>query len=819
MTATRLGRPVRSILLALLGLSASLAAAAVPPSPEAALAPRFETLAQVVLREKPEAARWRQAAVLLEAAHRCDPAEARYLRLLADARLQLQDSEGALRALNGYRKLRPDDCVAQLEVIERHLGRMESITEQINYLKGLLPVEAVPAEVRSVVAWRCATLLTEKKQSDQAMGMIEQALKLNPLNLAALSAKYQAVAPKATAGERVGLLLGMLRANPVQPGVLSLMAREAAQVGLTGEAVWFYEQSAGVAMRGGIGLSPEFALEYASALMLAEQPDRAGLVLDQLIEANGEDYPALILRLLIARSKDQKEKAEKLRLQARNAVLNRLAVVQGKLGVKGASTRPAAEGGREIGDLAGDAALFKSASDPALRAAYLQAVGDVAWFEVYLNNRPDEAERLLKHFTALAEPDDEMAGAFAARLAGWVFLAREGKQAEAKVKLSAVAERDPMAALGLLRTYGASPEEQAQAKAEAAKLLAREPAGVVGAMLAEAVRERGVKVVALPSAEPVAASLKRFPRELLRIIDNPSAFYSLRAEPLKVAYSFGEPMLVRVTIQNISNYELTIGPDGILRPDLWIQPQVGGLYRGVPTDICVDRITDRLVLKPRQSINRIVRIDQGRLGELFGQRPTSAIMVMLTIRTNPTTTGAGPGGLVAPASRIIERSAFAMNPDAFNTILEGIASGSVRDRLRNMDFALAVSSAMLAEQKDNAEVKAKTVELLQKVEKTRSDSEPSVRAWAAFLYAFFGPDLVRDPATERLLLDDSWEGRLLGLFALSKLPPARQKTLAEPLSQKDKEAIVREYAGAAVELSGRRAETRPAGSRPSTSGG
>lgn len=88
----------------------------------ASLAHRFEEMArQVVQGNMP--AHVRQGAGWLRAATTSDPSEARYLRLLADALLQLRDGEGALKALSSLRQIRPQDQVAQLEVIDLYVDR------------------------------------------------------------------------------------------------------------------------------------------------------------------------------------------------------------------------------------------------------------------------------------------------------------------------------------------------------------------------------------------------------------------------------------------------------------------------------------------------------------------------------------------------------------------------------------------------------------------------------------------------------------------------------------------------------------------------
>ena len=89
-----------------------------------------------------------------------------------------------------------------------------------------------------------------------------------------------------------------------------------------------------------------------------------------------------------------------------------------------------------------------------------------------------------------------------ARLQGWSFLV-DGKDDEARVKLSAVADRDPLAALGMIQLDKDKPAATTDAAAK--KLLTENASGMMGALLMEALRTR----FGLMPAGPDSAAIPR----------------------------------------------------------------------------------------------------------------------------------------------------------------------------------------------------------------------------------------------------------------------------------------------------------------------
>src|SRR5439155_7880647 len=102
------------------------------------------------------------------------------------------------------------------------------------------------------------------------------------------------------------------------------------------------------------------------------------------------------------------------------------------------------------------------------------------------------------------------------------------------------------------------PQGKQQALEDGKKLLSQSPSGLAGAMIYATLAPQGIKLQPGPEAATVESLLKEFPKDWLKILDQPNLFYTIRMEPVRVGVPVGDPMLVRVTVTNTSPLPLTI---------------------------------------------------------------------------------------------------------------------------------------------------------------------------------------------------------------------------------------------------------------------
>ena len=256
----------------LLGIMAAILAAAVThahadetdkdqgddPDGSIALSEHFTTFAHQILRAKqlPQKALELDAA-LYRAAVKLNDQEPRFARALADVLMEMNDIPGAMDALKHYRDLDPADQTAQVQWIDLYLAsdKLQSLDQRLSYLRYLLQVQGIPDPVKSEIALRAAQLRMQRGQQDEAMKLLDDARRLNPMNLKALRIRYVMTQDKALPVDRVTQLLGILQANPADPVVCSRLAEELAQLGLVDTAVLWYGQANG--LYSGTGVRPD----------------------------------------------------------------------------------------------------------------------------------------------------------------------------------------------------------------------------------------------------------------------------------------------------------------------------------------------------------------------------------------------------------------------------------------------------------------------------------------------------------------------------------------------------------------------------------
>ena len=828
--------------------------AATQPSPAAisgqnALADRAAEFAQLTIREAQlgESA-FRQAAALLEAATKLDPNQPRFWRLLAEAELQLGDREGAIAALNGYRAIVPQDAVVQVQVIELHAAGIQAADKELAFLRGLFAREkekALPDEVRSHLSYMIAQRLSDRGERAAALAALDEAIKLNPINVAALDLKYRAVAAVgATPLERATVLLDLIRANPVQPWALAEVGRLLASVGQTREAAEWMSRGLTLYSRAGNadpGTLHGLGIDYAAELYLAGQLQPARTVTDQILKANPNDIDAWLVRLVVERGAGDGEGYAKAKEGAAAALNAGWASAARRATGEPApeAAAPAADGQAAAeapadappADPAAVAKQVQASNDPAARDAFVAAASDLAWFEIYFNENPGAAGKWVDALEAVL-PEDS---ATLKRLRGWLLLANKQSD-EARKTLEPLQASDPLSALAMVRLAGADKDAQAAADDLARQLLRDNPSGLVGAILAQALKERAVKPEAHPDAAAIRAAVSKLPRGWLELAEQPQRFYSLRVEPRFIAHHYDEPIYVTVTLRNLSDHPISVGDNGVIQPGIWFDADVQMMRGQVLPGVAFERIARTTVLPPRSAMAQYVRLDQGNLAQVLAQNPTPRIQVTGWATSNPVARGqgfgAGPAGMKVPFARKLTRVGTQIGKEEVRRkLLQEVEEALPERKIRNLSLLAAYVPTLRNaaagpaaaegqplpppnpdEQRQRAGLAAIAEEMLAAIVRATADEVPAVAQWAKFELCRIGDAEQARAAVESLLSDPAWEGRMLGLVAIRRMAgmPNAVELAEKAANAEGEEPFVKAYAAEVVEVLKAPPATQPA---------
>lgn len=833
-----------------------------PVAPNAALADRFAETAQDVLRRDVVTdASWRMARSLLEAARRLDPDQPRYARDLIEALLYLRATDDAIATLADYRQLVPEDQVAQVRQIDLYLGQLETADHRLKYLTRIIDTPSVPAAVRSAAAVRLHNLRHERAETSEAWTALDQALELNPLNLDALRLRIAELPTTQPAEgdapmdvQRVKLLLAMLSANPVQPEVSEELARELAIAGLVDLALEQYQLSFGMYRAMAILPSQEAAVDFAAEFVMNDDLRSADALATELLNADPSNIEGWFLRMLIARSEGDQARLNTLKQQTAVALANHVQGLLREAGDESATTRPVevppAEGAIPadplaapadplaappapivVGDVLPDPAAalqkIRQADRPELVDAFSVIASDVAWFLVYYAGQGGSDAQ--PWIDAIKNANPEITERIT-RLEGWSFLA-SGQKGEAEVKLSAIADRDPLAELGLiqLQSQGDAPANDAL-KARASALLNEYPVSLLGATLYQSLKPLGAKVTPSESSKETLAAYEKIPRDLLSIIDRPQQSYALRAEPLKVSHFFGEPVLVRVGVTNVGTVPLTLGPDGVVRPDLWFDAQFRGALKESFSGVAYDRIAGPLVLQPGEETQQIVKVNQGELRALLESNPMKSLQFTTSVMTNPTAAGAegqisaGPAGQRVTMTRLVERMAMPIQqPAARQSLIGATATGTPTQKIAALELIATLIATLEHEPPpapdspagaaDAADPTPQIIrELREALRRATFETDPTVRAYAHYLTGRIAPPQQQAAVIERLAGGSAWQDRLLAGMLI--LQTQQEIPAIDALAESDPDPAVRHFMAALDDLSA--VTTQAATTAPST---
>jgi tetratricopeptide (TPR) repeat protein len=801
-------------------------------SGQIALADRAAEMAQLIIRDNLGDSAFRQAAALLEAATRLDPNDPRYWRLLTDAKLQLGDRAGALAALAGYRAIAPHDAVAQVQVIGLHAAGLQTVDDELKYYRGLIAREgeaALPDEVRSQVSLLIAQRLIERGEHAAAVASLDEAIKLNPVNVSALELKYRAIAGSGAEPERAAALIDLIRANPVQPWALAEMGRLLAAVGQSKEAAEWMNKALALHNRAGVPDPAAYralGVDYASQLYVGGQLQTARTLTDQILKGNPNDIDAWLVRLVVERGGKEPETYDKAKEGAAAAFNNNWAAaarfVSGEPAPDAATEGEPPAPAEAPADPAEVAKQVQAANDPAKRDAFVAAASDLAWFEIYFNENPGAAGKWVDALEGVV-PEDNLT---LKRLRGWLMLANKQTD-EARRTLEPLAPTDPLSALGMVRLAGEGKEAQASADDLARQLLQDNPSGLVGAILAQGLKDRAVKPEPHPDATAVRAAVMKLPRGWLDLAERPERYYSIRVEPRFIAHRYGDPMYVIVTLRNLTDQPLPVADNGVINPGIWFDASVQAMESKMLSGVAFERMARTTILPPKAGFQQMVRLDQGNLALLLAKNPTPRMQVTGWATTNTMARGQGfapgPAGVKVPFARKMTRVGFQLGKEEQRLKLyQEIEQGLAERKIRNLSM-LAAYIPILRGQAAGApagaegqpvpppdpaaEQQRQTLqqladEMMAAIVRASADPTPSVAQWARFELTRVGDAQQAVAAVQALIEDPAWEGRMLGLVAVRQMPglPNAIELAEKVASAEAEEPFVKTFAAEVAEL-------------------
>jgi tetratricopeptide (TPR) repeat protein len=775
---------------------------AIPPTDDkqieadAALADQFDSIAELEFASKVTRADawpiiWRHQAAVLSACSILNPKAARFPRLVADAWAQVQDREKEIQALRLAIIADPNDEFSWNRELDLQMVPMQTAIEKMDYVRGIIGTVTIPADVRAHAGCILARLLLDRGEQDSATTVLAEALRNCPSSVECLTLRYQMLAPDAPNFERCERLMDLLKANPLQLRYSSLLADLIADQGLVQESIPFYKLAVNTAHAEG-DPGKHSMLNWAAELYLGDESADAMAMNTALLRIDPTYASAHFLQLVIVRATNNKDAYTKTLQEATNALSNRVILAinaAAPAGTPKATTRPMTDDSPlQLPDLSPTVDQIKKGVAPQIKQQFIEAVADLALLEGYFAEKPDDAAKMIDALAGVLPENSPLL----ARLRGWNDLLNK-KPEDARAKFSTVAADDPLAELGLVKLMLDNPAENATAESIGRRLLQDHPSGLIGALLFQQLQSARVKLIPTTQADALREAVTQFPASLLTVAEKPQEFYALHVEPAQdhVGSYIGDPLLAVVSIRNFSDYDLTIGPDGVLKPELLftIKPKVGAN----PTFSAFDMIAGPTVLTGHGKIDQIVRVDQTQMLAFLNTQQDFSFEVTGSLTSNQTARGLG--GYPVMFFKSFFRYSSAATPANIQTFMTNLTDGRPDQKITALNLLERFSLEMAQAKKPGMEVRQQIADMVNAIHRARQDPLFAVSAWAAQCeYRLVSPDgqirLIRDLAE-----DPDWRHRQIALLLVNELEPKLRDQIIEKLTT-DPQSCVRDDAAA-----------------------
>lgn len=673
-------RPVRAVAALLTGFTAAAAAfASAPAAPPASDSPSeiaARCLTRVALADLrivagPKVRDYQVTAELLEVAHALSPDDTTLLRLLIEAHANGENPDRVDELTRDLLRLDPADTVAQLRLISTSLRRLQSVEQRLAAYDRWLGKagESVDASVRSRLALDAALLSRETGDADGFVRRLSRAVELDSTNkdAAVLALTFFSQRIDDPVG-RLELMLGVLKADPIDPDAHYAIARHLAAQGAFKGAARFFDT--GRTIRGTLGFqsSSDEDLEV-DILRWHLQGPRA--VVDNLNRGLSDIRDSYVRqREALVREKqpvDSVPDPSHVRLTMANEWLRLLATLALD---DDDLLRPAFEemvvtAHQQIEELENPATREEGMTDEQVADRIRGLRAELIAMRLWTGRELDQAAQALDVLRA-----DPAADPIRIRRLDALAKLRSGQADTAEQALRDLGPDDDLAQLWLC-VAAQTRADKAAAAAQFADF-ARAHAGTLFGAYAYTRAER---LAGSPPA-PVATTAKleqlaaEAPRWIESFVASPRRFTSLsaRVEPLEARML--DPVRMTITLGNISPIPLGVGPDRPISSRLLIAPDLQVATEPVATSslLQVQSLERRLRLLPREEFETVISPDAGMLGTTLDLIYTKPVRVRYTILqafelTQSGAYDAGPYGLSAQVGPVIRPASIKINAD------------------------------------------------------------------------------------------------------------------------------------------------------------
>lgn len=569
------------------------------------------------------------AAILTRAAQRYLPTDVELVRRQIESEWNAEDQNAAIEATERLLKLDPRDTVAQLRLVSHRINAIQTTEARLAAYERFLSEagKGIDPSIRSRLALDCALLYRERGDEDNFVSRLKLATALDGTNKEAALLAYTYFSESVSDVQgRAELMLNLLYADPLDSSIYLQLAEQLAAGGAFAGASRMYRMGERVLLGAGSVLSGEQELKK---FMLSWHVSGAKAVREELEKSlAGERFSAQQMadrqkimnvpgeEILDPMSVRLPRAAEQMRCMAAFGEANEAAVLQSLSDL----TLTVEKMKKDVAD---PTKLPQEMKLEEAQAIARDAQVDLAVLRAFTGQQLDQVSSGLENLAAPLEKTD-----IRPELISALMEANQGRHAEAITKFRALldAQDTPspdgvivatnMAQLALAKSLAAT-GASGEASEIYRQIIRETPLSAMGAMAATQLdRIRGKKEAIFSTTDGLEKLAAGVPRWVEEIITQPRTFVGLTATPVLNSQDPLAPMMVRVTMRNLSGVPMGVGSSRPMNSRILFTCNLD--TKGVDTarhakPEVVD-IDHRLRLLPGESIEATVWADPGYAG-------------------------------------------------------------------------------------------------------------------------------------------------------------------------------------------------------------
>ena len=562
---------------------------------------------------------------ILKAACESSPTCADAYFWLYDLELRMGRPEAARESLSNYVELVPNDDTARIRHLELELEEHQTAEARAEYIRRQLTRKPLSPAFESELHGWLARHYHQQRESTRAAGEVEQALLLNPMNVAARELAYKMFGETEPALQRVELALQLISINPSQANLVWDLAEFLDRLSLHDRAQEWYHRAielhAGAA---NAAVPVEFwhklAVSYASGgnFKSAKRAANKALALD------ADAHTTRILRAHVLKKMNRPKEA--------------------------------------AGDIDYVAKVYRFRIDEVIQKRNFDQAAEIAWFFCY--HRPDPRQALQLASLAMEDADPSLL----AKVAYGYALRLNGRAEGAIEALSPLAQDDQLAAYELAQAQLAA-GNRPTALATLHRAAAIQYSGIGYDLICKLLQQHGETPPRPPLRTKVIAALDKFNRDVFDYHRHPEKFLRFSLHPERRDLPTVGPIEITFRLENVGQFPITFGEGFMARPLIAVSANAGGESYENYLQVLMNA---RPMLLPGESFEKTVAIDVGAVRTRLIETVAGTLPIRITAMFDPLfdrgRLAAGLGTIVAEPIEVV-RNALDLSPEGITAIL------------------------------------------------------------------------------------------------------------------------------------------------------